>query len=109
MKKFRLCVLTAVMAISMSTFAYAHCGKRIANNQPKYCVCNESCSFVDINEDGICDNCNYIHEAGRGRNFIDVNEDGICDNCNYSQNQKENCTTNVNTSYSFKHHRHRNR
>ncbi len=36
-------------------------------------------NYSDINEDGVCDNC----EA----NYVDANEDGVCDNCERAQGE----------------------
>ena len=47
---------------------------------------NPNCTgFVDVNGDGICDNCNNSNPNCTG--FVDANGDGICDNCN-----NPNCT-----------------
>ena len=35
-------------------------------------------NYVDLNNDGICDNNNVT--GGNGLNFVDANGDGICDN-----------------------------
>jgi|WetSurMetagenome_2_1015567.scaffolds.fasta_scaffold600860_1 hypothetical protein len=40
-------------------------------------------SFVDKNNDGLCDNYAAGRKGSNGRNFIDKNKDGICDNVGY--------------------------
>lgn len=37
-------------------------------------------TFVDKDNDGVCDNYVTRGNAGRGRNFTDKDRDGICDN-----------------------------
>ena len=37
-------------------------------------------NFVDLNNDGICDNQPAGKQNVQGRNFVDANNDGICDN-----------------------------
>lgn len=37
-------------------------------------------TFVDKNNDGVCDNFESRSGNGRGANFVDKNGDGICDN-----------------------------
>jgi hypothetical protein len=37
-------------------------------------------SFVDNNNDGICDNYQTRMKNGRSSNFVDKNGDGVCDN-----------------------------
>jgi hypothetical protein len=54
-------------------------------------------SFVDTNNNGVCDNYENRSNAGKGRYFVDENGDGICDkrgavNCRRSD-KKENKST----------------
>ena len=37
-------------------------------------------TFVDKDNNGICDNYESRGNVGRGRNYVDTNGDGICDN-----------------------------
>ena len=37
-------------------------------------------TFIDKNNNGICDNFELRSDKGRGANFVDKNNDGICDN-----------------------------
>lgn len=43
-------------------------------------------SFIDANNDGVCDNWSTRPANGRGRNFVDANNDGVCDR--YSQGNR---------------------
>ena len=130
MKKLITAALISLMVTSMSISVYAHCRKNLVNDRQKVCSYDKECVFVDVNGDGICDNCdnkhevgkrvNFIdangdsicdncgnkHEAGKKENFIDTNEDGICDNYVYNQSQEKECETRTYTGNSFKNHRH---
>jgi hypothetical protein len=44
-------------------------------------VSNPPCTFVDKNNDGICDYHQSKVSGQKGRYFVDKNGDGICDNC----------------------------
>ena len=85
MKKLVTGILTAVLVLGVgvtSAFAAGRgCHFRDEYNDG---VCNfayTSCTFVDADEDGICDNCGInIDEMGYSRHYIDADNDGVCDN-----------------------------
>ena len=58
----------------------------VCDNAGTACPRSEGCAqgsnFVDQNGDGVCDNAadGKCTKKGKGRNFVDANNDGVCDN-----------------------------
>ena len=48
--------------------------------KPQLQNANGTCTFVDKNKDGRCDNAEVRKGSGNGRNYVDQNADGVCDN-----------------------------
>ena len=78
--------------------------KKLRDDDPRPSIIFENRGFVDLDGDGICDNCpgggiclpvgrgrkagaghagsgkGFAGHAGSGKGFVDANDDGICDN-----------------------------
>ena len=73
MKKLLSGVIISALVITAGTVsAFAYHGTQ--NQIYKF---NKITNYVDLNNDGICDN---KYNCGKGLYFIDANGDGICDN-----------------------------
>jgi len=76
-------IVAAAFTISGSTaFAVevATAPENLDPNTETICgYCGVSCSFVDADGDGICDNY-AINGCGMGVGYVDADGDGICDN-----------------------------
>lgn len=70
-------LLTAVLALGLGTTTIAAYNHKQCYNNDANCY---SSNYVDINNDGICDN------YGTNENYIDANNDGICDNYGTNKN-----------------------
>ncbi|MDE6607785.1 MAG: hypothetical protein K2K54_08540 [Lachnospiraceae bacterium] len=80
-------ILTTVVTIALTcTMGFAHEAKSafIPSAESRAVSYENTCpGYVDIDNDGICDNCN-IHHSGSGytcSGYADIDNDGICDNC----------------------------
>jgi len=89
MKKALVTLLIAVTVLSIETANVFGAGpgtRRVFINMCGGGICNPlgiHCSYVDANNDGICDACGEYHCPAinnGGQSFIDANGDGICDN-----------------------------
>lgn len=82
MKRIFLGVLTSAVVLSLgATSAFAACH---AVRRGPISVDSAICSFVDLDGDGICDNCGIPCQCGalcaeNGWNYVDADGDGICD------------------------------
>ena len=78
MKKLITIAAALVLTLAFGTTAFA-----AGPGHHSHCPVNGAnagyCSFVDADNDGICDNCQNgnVHCS----NYVDVNNDGICDYC----------------------------
>ncbi len=72
MKKVFAGLLAAAMVFSVGTTSVSAAGRGMGRN------------YVDVDGDGVCDNCSVAHgncPGGNGGYFVDEDGDGICDNC----------------------------
>lgn len=78
-----LAVMAAAFTISGSTAFAAEVAiapENLEINTQTICgYCGASCSFVDADGDGICDNY-QTYGCGMGLGYVDADGDGICDN-----------------------------
>lgn len=85
-KKSLAGVLAAVMVLSVGTTgtfaAGPRCSKNIVCTRSVCSNTGKSCSFVDKDKDGICDNCGRKNSSKKGckKYYVDKNGDGVCDN-----------------------------
>lgn len=64
-------LLTTALVLGLGTTTIAAYNHQQCYNNDANCY---SSNYVDIDNDGICDN------YGTNKNYIDTNNDGICDN-----------------------------
>jgi hypothetical protein len=76
----KLFLVTAILMI-FTIQAQSQTSKSSANqSDPKKTVTSASGTFVDKDNNGVCDNFESKASNRRGPNFVDKNNDGICDN-----------------------------
>lgn len=76
-------IVAGALALTMSVgLGAAHHRENRPENCPENRDCQSQCRFVDVNQDGICDN------HGAGCRHTDADHDGICDthgeSCGYA-------------------------
>lgn len=82
MKRIFFGILTFAVVLSLgatNAFALCHTSRRNFTDAD-----SNICNFVDLDNDGICDNCGIPCQcgticAGNGGNYVDADGDGICD------------------------------
>ncbi|MCX6272592.1 MAG: hypothetical protein NTU44_15505 [Bacteroidetes bacterium] len=75
-----LMILTAIMVMGLTSQAQTRGSSTSGKENTKVTNASTPGTFVDKNNNGICDNFEARPTNGRGKNFIDNNGDGICDN-----------------------------
>ncbi len=74
---------TIAIACLFAIQANAQNTKPVADQNQQQVNANNSFvpgTFVDKDNNGVCDNFKSRGNVGKGRNFVDKNGDGICDN-----------------------------
>lgn len=101
-------IIVCVVGIVLS---FASLASNAKNDTSKSSSLN---NYVDINDDGICDNKNLDTNTQKRNNYVDNNNDGVCDNKsintqgnnNYVDSNNDNMCDNINNKH---HHRYRNK
>lgn len=77
MKKLLNIFIASILLLGLSSISTAQNSTTIKTDQN-----TTGRSFVDKNNDGVCDNNATGRQGFRSRNFVDKNNDGVCDNRN---------------------------
>jgi hypothetical protein len=85
MKKTTMIIMMTAMAVIFSMQVYSQAAEtsktKAADPKTSEQAKSTAGTFVDKNNNGVCDNFEARGKSGQGKNFADKNGDGKCDNC----------------------------
>jgi hypothetical protein len=93
MKNFgKLMLITAIMMLTAFHSQSQTSKSQVSQSDQKQTTTSNPGTFVDKDNNGVCDNFEARSGNGHGRNYIDKDGDGICDNrANVGKKAGNNC------------------